>query len=54
MIPIDLQIEALETAWERQISRLHLGASPYDDDPDDDMWTDGREAEDTCLESRKP
>ena len=35
MIPIDAQIDALADAWERQISRLHLGASPYDDDPDD-------------------
>lgn len=32
MPSIDAQIEALETAWEREISRCHLGASPYDDD----------------------
>lgn len=32
MPSIDAQIDALEAAWERQISRLHLGASPYDDD----------------------
>ena len=35
MIPIDAQIESLESAWEREISRCHLGCSPYDDDPDD-------------------
>lgn len=31
-LPIDQQIEALEAAWEREISRCCLGASPYDDD----------------------
>lgn len=38
-IPIDQQIEALEAAWEREISRCHLGASPYDEDdlPDADL-----------------
>ena len=30
-LPIDQQIEALEAAWEREISRCRLGASPYDD-----------------------
>lgn len=36
---IDAQIEALASAWERQISRCRLGASPYDDDdlPDADL-----------------
>ena len=32
MIHIDAQIEALEAAWEREITRCRLGASPYDDD----------------------
>lgn len=36
-IPIDRQIESLVDAWEREISRLHLGASPYDDDPDEEL-----------------
>lgn len=40
MIPIDAQIDALADAWERQISRLHLGASPYDDLPDADSRSD--------------
>lgn len=42
MPSIDAQIEALETAWEREISRCHLGASPYDDDdlPDADSRSD--------------
>lgn len=34
-IPIDLQIEALVEAHDREMARLHLGCSPYDDDPDD-------------------
>ena len=29
---VEVQIEALEAAWEREISRCRLGASPYDDD----------------------
>ena len=29
---IDAQIEALADAWEREISRCRLGASPYDED----------------------
>ena len=38
---VEAQIEALEAAWEREISRCHLGASPYDDDdlPDADLPT---------------
>ena len=42
MIPsAEAQIEVLEAAWEREISRCHLGASPYDDDdlPDADLPT---------------
>lgn len=39
-IPIDQQIEALEAAWEREISRCHLGASPYDDLSDADSCSD--------------
>lgn len=40
-LPIDQQIESLADAWEREISRCHLGASPYDDDdlPDADLPT---------------
>lgn len=41
-IPIDVQIEALEQAWERRIARCRLGASPYDDDdlPEADSRSD--------------
>ena len=40
MIPsVEAQIEALEAAWEREISRCRLGASPYDDLPDADLPT---------------
>ena len=28
--PIDTQIEALEEAFEREITRCHLGASPWE------------------------
>ena len=37
-IPLDIQIESLCEAHDRAMSRLHLGASPYDDDdlPDGD------------------
>lgn len=31
-LPIDAQIEALCEAHDREMARLHLGASPYDDD----------------------
>lgn len=53
-VPIDQQIEALVEAHDREMARLHLGCSPYDEDPDDDTWTDGREAEGACLEIRRP
>lgn len=37
---VEVQIEALEAAWEREISRCHLGASPYDDLADADSRSD--------------
>lgn len=33
--PIDIQIEALEEAFEREITRCHLGASPWEDAEDE-------------------
>lgn len=35
MPTIEEQIEALVEAHDRAMAKLHLGASPYDDDPDD-------------------
>lgn len=41
MIPIDAQIEALCEAHDREMARLHLGCSPYDDEDEPifpDTW----------------
>lgn len=35
MPSIDAQIEALCEAHDRDMARLHLGCSPYDDDTDE-------------------
>ena len=42
LLPIDQQIEALVEAHDLEMARLHLGCSPYDEDPDDETWTEAR------------
>lgn len=38
-LPIDQQIESLVEAHDREMARLHLGCSPYDDIEEcQDMW----------------
>ena len=39
-LPIDQQIEALVEAHDREMARLHLGCSPYDEDPDESSLPD--------------